>query len=65
MGLLNRFRSLEEILFKKLLATISLAAAASGPRVNLLHATYEETSFSNGVSQFLGMQYAASLVGAS
>jgi carboxylesterase type B len=38
---------------------MSAIATASSPQVNLGYATYEGTSLSTGVNQFLGMRYAA------
>lgn len=40
------------------LLSVSSIASASNPQVNLGYATYEGTSLSNGVNQFLGMRYA-------
>jgi carboxylesterase type B len=44
------------------LLSITSIATATNPQVNLGYATYEGTSLSNGVNQFLGMRYAAPLV---
>lgn len=40
-------------------ALLSVSSAALNPQINLGYATYEGTSLSNGVNQFLGMRYAA------
>lgn len=37
--------------------------SAQGPVVDLTYSSYEGNSLSNGVSQFLGMRYAAAPVG--
>lgn len=39
------------------------SSRTTGPRVPLGYATYEGTSLANGVSQFLGMRYAAPPLG--
>jgi Carboxylesterase type B len=38
-------------------------ASAQAPVVNLSYSSYEGSSLSNGVSQFLGLRYAAAPVG--
>lgn len=46
-------------------ATFALLSksVAAGPLANVGYATYEGTSLSNGVNQFLGMRYAAPPIG--